>query len=383
MKGTMARGDTPKTDMEAAQFLANDPKNQAENLMITDLMRNDLSRIARIDSVRTPHLFAIETYPTVHQMTSTVTAELRPELDALDAIAALLPCGSITGAPRIRAMEIIADQEQHPRGIYCGTLGWIAPGARSARMNVAIRTIAIEQGTARLGVGAGITIESDAQAEWNECLLKAKFLRIDDTAGQLIETMRLEASGQIPRLPLHLSRMQASATALGFAFDKAAIQQKLQQAMASGSPARLRLLLSRNGKITLERTPLPPTPAQPVPVAICPLPVEPNDWRLRHKTTNRAFHDDSRMASGAFECIYERPDGLLTEGSFTNLFVARDGLLLTPPAALGLLPGTLRAELLADGRAIEAPLRRADLQQGFFIGNSLRGLLHARLAESA
>ena len=382
MKGTAARLADSLADAAVAAALHHDPKNRAENLMITDLLRNDLGRVAETGSVRTTSLFDVETYPSVHQMTSTVEARLREGLGAVDALAALFPCGSITGAPKIRAIEILRALETHPRGLYCGSMGWVAPGATAAHFNVAIRTIAIEEGAATLGLGAGITSGSDAAAEWAECLLKARFLQAS-APETLIETMRREADGRIPRLPLHLDRMRQSARRFAFPFDHAAIEARLTELSAPG-PRQLRLLLARTGEVAIQLSPLPAPPSSrsggPVEVALAPMPLAADDWRLRHKSNARAFHDEARRASGRFECIYERENGLLTEGSFTNLFVAREGMLLTPPKALGLLPGVLRAELLQQGRAREAPLTRADLADGFCLGNSLRGLMPARLA---
>jgi para-aminobenzoate synthetase/4-amino-4-deoxychorismate lyase len=377
MKGTAARAAGAEADRAAAGELRADAKNRAENLMITDLMRNDLSRVAVPGSVRVPDLFAIETYPSIHQMTSTVTAQLRGGLDALSVLRVLHPCGSITGAPKIRAMEIIAELEQHPRGLYTGSLGWIGPGARSAHFSVAIRTLDIDGRSARLGLGSGIVADSEPAAEWAESLAKARFLA-PSAPRTLIETMRITPDG-IPRLALHLDRLAASVGRFGWRLDRQAIEAKLRMLEVAG-PRRLRLLLGADGAIALLVSPLPPQLEGPVSVAVVPLPVNNGDWRLHHKTGDRAFYDTARRASGAFECLFVRPDGLLTEGSFTNLFVERDGTLLTPPAGLGLLPGVLRAELLQSGRAVEAELTAADLANGFLLGNSLRGLFPACLA---
>jgi para-aminobenzoate synthetase/4-amino-4-deoxychorismate lyase len=378
MKGTARRLPEPEADQAAAAALAADPKNRAENLMITDLIRNDLGRVAETGSVQVPVLHRVESYPSVHQMTSSVSARLRDGLDALDVLAALYPCGSITGAPKIRAMEVIAKLEPAPRGIYCGSIGWIAPGARHAHFNVAIRTLEIEAGEARLGLGAGIVADSVPADEWEECQTKARFLS-PAAPRTLIETMRLEAGGGIPRRRFHLARLAASARRFGFRLELAALEARLD-ALRPAQARRLRLLLAPGGEIALQLSAQPPAPAGPVAVAIAPLPVDPGDWRLFHKSGDRAFYDEARRASGQFECVFVTADGLLTEGSFTSLFVERDGQLLTPPARLGLLPGTLRAELLESGLAREVELTRNDLETGFLVGNSLRGLLPARLA---
>ncbi len=372
MKGTAA----PDAGPEA---LADDPKQRAENLMIVDLLRNDLSRVAATGSVAVPELFRVERYPTVQQMTSTVTAQLAGGRDAVDVIGALFPCGSITGAPKIRAMEAISEIEARSRGVYTGSIGRIGPNGDAA-VNVAIRTLVIDEGDsiARLGLGSGIVADSVAASEWDECLSKGAFVpsprRFD-----LIETMRFDPEGGLARLDLHLARMKASADVFGFAFDRHAARNDLQAAtFRLREPARVRLLLGRGGHVAVEVRALPPVPAGPVEVRVVPLPVDAGDFRLRHKTTDRAFYDAAR--GDAFEVVFTAPDGRLTEGSFTNVFVERDGVLLTPPLETGLLGGILRNELIATGRAREAELRADDLKHGFFIGNSLRGLLPATLA---
>jgi para-aminobenzoate synthetase/4-amino-4-deoxychorismate lyase len=220
--------------------------------------------------------------------------------------------------------------------------------------------------------------DSVPDAEWAECLAKARFLR-PGAPRSLIETMRLEPSG-IPRQARHLDRLAESARRFGFRFDRLAAEARLAALSVDGA-RRLRLLLDAGGNIALQMSPPPPPPAEPVGVALAPLPVRPDDWRLAHKSSDRAFYDAARRARGAFECLFVRPDGLLTEGSFTSLFVERGGRLLTPPLARGLLPGVLRAELIESGLAEETDLSIGDLGQGFLIGNSLRGLMRAVLAD--
>ena len=377
MKGTAARGPTRAQDDAAALALAADPKNRAENLMIVDLLRNDLSRVATPGSVAVPSLFAVERYPTLLQMTSTVTATTTAH--PVNVLTALFPCGSITGAPKIRAMQVIARVEAGPRGLYTGSIGAITGG--DAVFNVAIRTLVMTgRGAARIGLGAGIVADSVADAEWRECLAKGAFLA-RRAAPDIIETMRCEGGG-VRLLDRHLARAEATARYLGYGFDAAAIRAGVTAA-ATGTTGRLRLLVSPNGATAILLSPLPPAPALPVAVALAPLPVEPTDWRLRHKTTDRDFYDAARTASGAFEVVFVGPEGRITEGSFTNVFVERDGILLTPTLAAGLLPGILRAEMIAAGRAVEVPLTPADLAGGFVIGNALRGLVAARLRPGA
>ncbi len=383
MKGTATRGDTADEDARRIAALGADAKQRAENLMIVDLMRNDLSRVAAPGSVAVPALFTVETYPTVHQMTSTVTARLAAGRDAVDVLAALFPCGSITGAPKLRSLEVIGAVECEARGIYTGAIGRIDAGGDAA-FNVAIRTLSIPAGSAvaDLGLGSGIVADSRADDEWAEVLAKGAFVTAGQAPLDLIETMAFDPDEGLPLLERHLARMTASAAALGFRFDRHAARNELQAAtFRLRSAARVRLLLAQSGAIAIETAPAPAPPEVPLGVALVPLPVDPSDFRLRHKTSDRGFYDAARRASGADEVLFVRPDGLLTEGSFTSLFVPRgDGVLLTPPAALGLLPGVLRSELLASGRAIERKLSPDDLIGQFFVGNALRGLIPAVVA---
>ncbi len=393
MKGTRPRAVDPAADRALAQELAASVKDRAENLMIVDLMRNDLARVAEAGSVVVDAPFAVESYPTVHQMVSTVRARLAPGMGAMDLVRALFPCGSITGAPKIRAMELLCDIERDARGAYCGAIGRIDPGANAA-FNVAIRTLRLTpiengQGSAVLGIGSAIVADSDALSERRECEVKAGFVRragpgLTAPAFDLIETMRFEPDSGIALLELHLARMKHSAATLGFAFDRHAVRNQIQAlCFELDAPARLRLLIARSGASALETGPLPAALGDPVKVIALPSPLDPSDWRLAHKTSDRGFYDDALAAArgiGADEAVLVREDGLVTEGSFTCVFVAgKDGVMLTPPAALGLLPGVLRAHLIGEGRAREAALTLDDLAGGFWIGNGLRGLMRAEL----
>ena len=380
MKGTARRGATPAEDRAAAEGLANDPKQRAENLMIVDLIRNDLSRVAVPGSVAVPELHTVETYPTVHQMVSGVAAELAPGRDALDVLAAAFPCGSITGAPKVRAMQALAQIESDPpRGAYTGSIGRLDADG-SAQFNVAIRTLAVRGTQALIGLGSGLVADSRVDEEWDECLAKATFLTAGRRRFDLIETMAFDPEEGIALLEGHLARMKASADAFHFAFDRHAARNELQAAtFRLRGPARIRLLLAPSGAVSIEVGPMPSAP--PVAeVALAPLPIAPRDFRLRHKTTDRGFYDRARLDAGTWEVVFEDADGRLTEGSFTSLFVERDGGLVTPPLARGLLPGVLREAFIAEGSAVEGDLTRADLANGFLLGNALRGLIPARLA---
>ena len=393
MKGTRPRSADPAADRAAVEELASSVKDRAENLMIVDLMRNDLSRVAEAGSVHVDAPFAVESYPTVHQMVSTVRARLSPGKGAMDLVRALFPCGSITGAPKIRAMELLAEVERDARGPYCGAIGRIDADGNAA-FNVAIRTLRLTpiengQGSAVLGIGSAIVADSDAMAERRECEVKAGFLRraapgLAAAQCDLIETMRFEPESGIALLERHLARMKASAEVLGFAFDRHALRNQIQAlCFELDAPARVRLLVSRSGASTLETAPVPAPLAEPVKVAALSHPLDPSDWRLAHKTSDRSFYEEALAAArsyGADEAVLVRADGLVTEGSWTSIFVdGPDGVLLTPPLNLGLLPGVLREELIASGRAREAELTLNDLENGFWLGNALRGLMKAVL----
>lgn len=380
MKGTAVRHGTGADDRQAVDNLRSDPKQRAENLMIVDLLRNDLSRIAEPGSVKVPELFAVESYPTVHQMVSRVTAKRRADVSIVETLATLFPCGSITGAPKIRAMEIIAEVEHASRGAYTGAIGRIGPDGDAA-FNVAIRTLHLPAGSgqAKIGLGSGVVSDSQGGDEWRECLAKGAFVQTANLF-DLIETMRFDPVEGLIALDLHLARMQASADHFGFAFNRHALRNELQAAtFRLRQPSRVRLMLSPSGCSAIETGPLPAAPSGPVDVAIVPLPVIAADFRLRHKTSDRRFYDQARLRRGTFEVVFEGVDGFLTEGSFTCVFVERDGILLTPPLHRGLLPGILRRQLIEEGRAQETDLVPDDLADGFLIGNALRGLLPARL----
>jgi para-aminobenzoate synthetase / 4-amino-4-deoxychorismate lyase len=383
MKGTAKRQADPALDSKATEQLQADPKQRAENLMIVDLLRNDLSRICTAGSVKVPELFHVESYPTVHQMTSTVTGELNSGCGAVDLLQSIFPCGSITGAPKIRAMEIIDEIEGAPRGIYCGSIGRIDVSGDAA-FNVAIRTFSLNEDTKQLslGLGSGIVADSDMTDEWAECLAKGGFAKMPNFGFDLIETMRFEPAEGLLRLELHLERMKESARALAFEFDRHAARNQLHAVTFHLEQAsKVRLLLSKSGAMAIEVRDAPDAPDQAWPVAITPLPVSPSDFRLAHKTSDRAFYDAARHAiPGVNEVLFTDPDGYLTEGSFTAIFVERDGQLLTPPSSRAMLPSILRRALLDNGRAIEHDLRLEDLEGGFFVGNSLRGLISAKLA---
>ncbi|WP_337658652.1 aminodeoxychorismate synthase component I [Sphingorhabdus sp. Alg231-15] len=389
MKGTAARVTDEKADAAVREVLQSDPKQRAENLMIVDLLRNDLSRVAQPGSVQVPELFHIESYPTIHQMTSTVTAQLTEGRTVVDLLRQIYPCGSITGAPKIRAMEIIDELESEQRGIYCGSIGRIDASGDTA-FNVAIRTFFLGEGqeTLSIGLGSGIVADSVGGDEWQECLAKGRFAALDDGVRQvsgdsipvdLIETMAFDPESGIVRLEAHLERMKASAAALEFEFDRHAARNTIQAiTFHQDKPAKVRLMLSRSGAIAIELQPMPEALSEPVPIQLVPMTADPQDYRLHHKTSDRSLYAAPGV-DGAAHPIFHDVEGYLTEGAIWNLFVECDGKLLTPPLSRGLLPGILRAELLASGDAIEADLQAGDLDSGLYVGNSLRGLVKAKL----
>ena len=382
MKGTAPRHSDPSADEAEAQQLAADEKQRAENLMIVDLMRNDLARVSVAGSVEVPELFSVETYPTVHQMVSRITARLREGVDAIDVLRTIFPCGSVTGAPKIAAIEALVLLELEPRGAYTGSMGWIEPGGNAA-FNVLIRTLEWQMGAtkARLGLGSGLVVDSVPSNEWAECLLKGDFVRRESQDFDLIETMGFDPSEGIIELDRHLDRMRNSAADLDFNFDRHAARNELQAAtFGRKQRAMVRLLLSQSGAMAIQVQPYDDPEETPVTVAVRPLPVDPTDFRLRYKTTDRRFLDQARQQDKAWETVFVDPDGQLTEGSRTSIFVERDGKLLTPPLSRGLMPGILRAKLIEEGRAQEAELVPADLEGDFYVGNIVRGLVPARLA---
>ncbi len=386
MKGTAARGLTLEQDEGVADWLIADLKSRAENLMIVDLMRNDLGRVAKTGSVRVSDLFTVETYETLHQMTSGVEARLEKGTGIKELLYSLFPPGSITGAPKVRAMEIISELESEPRGVYTGAIGSISPEG-DVNLNVAIRTVSIfPDGMAEVGIGSGVVHDSQAQAEYDECLLKMRFLTDPVRNFQLIETMLHSPDEGYVLLERHLARLEASAKYLNFGFERDKVLNHLKHhASRLGKDAyRVRLLLFRDGSTTLAETLLPEgSDLTRMSYTVSAHSVDSGDVFLYHKTTERKLYDEEWQAChdrlGSDEVIFLNERGEVTEGSRTNIFVRIDGKLLTPPLACGLLPGTYRAEMIANSQAEECVLTLDDIAraQEVFLGNSVRGLLPA------
>ncbi|HEX6913018.1 MAG TPA: aminodeoxychorismate synthase component I [Longimicrobium sp.] len=385
MKGTRPRGRWPEEDRALAAELAASPKDRAENLMIVDLLRNDAGRVAAFGGVRVERLYEVERYETVHQMTSTIRARPRDDAGLADVFAALFPCGSVTGAPKVRTMEIIRGLETGPRGVYCGAIGFASPG--EAVFNVGIRTLLLDAGagTAELGVGSGVTYDSDAAAEYRECWSKAAFARQPPADFALLETMLWEPGAGWFLLEGHVQRLGASAAYFGFRFDAQRVRGAIAESLSSMSMRRLRLRvrMDRRGCLEMDCDVLEPYP-ETVRVAISAQPVDSADPMLYHKTTRRAPY--ARRAAARPDCddvllVNER--GELTESTVANLVVRMDGALWTPPLDAGLLPGVLRADLLARGEIAERTLRGKDLERAeeIWLINSVRKWRRAVLVE--
>ncbi|MHA7681755.1 chorismate-binding protein [Cupriavidus sp. PET2-C1] len=406
MKGTAPRTGDDARDAEAALALAADAKNRAENVMIVDLLRNDLGRVAVPGTVAVPDRFVVQPFGQVLQMTSTVTAKARAGTSLADLMRALFPCGSITGAPKRRTMEIIGELESAPRGLYTGSLGWIdAPGEGQAQawpgtfaLSVAIRTLVLgAQGAdglraGEMGVGGGIVHDSDAAGEFAECGWKARFLTAHDPGFTLFETMRVE-DGACQRLDQHLARLAASAACFGFGFEHARALALVQAAVADlgAGTWRLRLALDKAGSFTVAHGPVAPLTAAPVRVVLAAQALPVADALRRHKTSARAVYDAGWQAAeraGAFDSLFFNARGELLEGGRSSVFVKVQGEWLTPPLAADILPGVMRAAVLGDGARYlggtvrEAVVTRAMLlsAEALALANSLRGVLSAELS---
>ena len=386
MKGTAPRAGTPEADAEARRVLSTDIKQRAENLMIVDLMRNDLGRIAEMGSVSVTDLFTVETYRTLHQMTSGVRATLKKGVGLSDLVRAIFPPGSVIGAPKIRAMELIRDYETEPRGVYCGAIGTISPDG-AALFNVVIRTpVIFRDGRGEMGIGSGVVYDSVGAKEYAECLLKMKFLTDPPKPFELIETLLHNADEGFWLLEGHLKRLEASAAYFGYAYDEQKVRAALDGAIAvrSGERLRVRLLLAEDGQVSVTVAQQPAqAPDAVMRFVISDTRLDSTNAFLFHKTTRRELYDREWQHYAdtvkADEVLYLNERGELAEGSRTNVFIERDGKLLTPPLSSGLLPGVLRSELLRTGKASEAVLRLEDLARAdaVYVGNSVRGLVRA------
>ena len=380
MQGTAERGATPERDLAAAAALSSSEKERALNLMIVDMLRNDLGRVAELGSVETASLFEVERYPTLLQMTSSLEARSQAPLSAL--LDALFPCASVTGAPKKRTMEIIAASEVGPRGVYTGAIGWAGPEGRS-KWNVAIRTVVCDRdrGTSSFGTGSGVVADSRAASEYEECLLKARILGEPPFA--LLETFAHLPGEGFRRLDGHLARLVGSARHFGFPLEMRRIEEALRRtARTLTAGARIRLALHADGRVEVEATALPPAPTRTPSVGLAARPVDPRSPWLYHKTTRRDVYDEAAASRPDCDDVLLWNDhGELTESTIASVVVEIGGQRLTPPVACGLLPGVERAVALAEGRAREGVVRIRDLVPGqrLWLLSSLRGSREARL----
>jgi len=387
MKGTAPRGATPEEDAALAEQLRSAPKERAENVMVVDLLRNDLSRIAKPFSVRVPRLFHTQALPSVWQMTSDVQAETHAGTRLADVFAALFPCGSVTGAPKVAAMRMIEALEPHARGVYCGALGVVRPtgaGGMHATFNVPIRTLALRGTQAVCGIGSGITSGAEAEGEWREWQHKSAFVERASAPFVLLETLALE-NGVWRHLPEHLQRLQDAARHFSYPWSDAVVQ--CLDEVASAHPAglwRVRLQLDAGGRASAEAFACTPT-QQPVRLELAAAPLA-DRWArgefVRHKTSRRAHYEAFAPRDPAvFDTVLFNERGEITEGTRGNVAALLDGQWITPPLSCGLLPGVGRAIALRTGRVREGVLRLQDLPrvQAWAFVNSLRGWLEAQL----
>ena len=370
MKGTAPRGRWPAEDRAVAERLLASGKDRAENAMIVDLLRNDLGRISETGSVTWSDAFQAERYETVWQLTTTVASRLRPGAGFVDVFRALFPSGSVTGAPKVRTMELIAELEDSPRGAYCGAVGSLAPagtGRPDARFNVAIRTVTFDTGTgiAEYGAGGGITWDSDAAAEYDEAVAKARVLTARRPDFELLETMRFDPDAGVRHLERHLDRAASSADYFGFAFDRVAALEAVEKAVAavpSDRSARVRLAIRKDGTARVATAPLANDP-DVVRVAIDHVGQDPQDVFLSHKTSRRRRYEDARRRHpDADDVLLVNDRGEITESTIANVAARIDGRWVTPPLDAGLLPGVGRAVALEEGIVSEAPITIEDVR---------------------
>jgi len=361
MKGTAPRGLTALEDRRRRDELQTSDKQRAENVMIVDMMRNDVGRIAEVGSVDVPQLFSVEQYPNVWQMTSRVTARTRASLP--DIFAALHPSASVTGAPKVRTMAILSELERSPRGVYTGAIGYVPPDG-NASFNVAIRTAVVDVagGQVEFGIGSGIVWDSDASAEYDECLLKGSVIGQAAVRFELLETLRWTPSDGFFLLDRHLERLGEAAGYFDFVLDSEVVRAALNAAMKDATqPRRVRLLVHRDGSVRVENTLL--GESKVAKVAIASEPIDPHSVWLYHKTTRRALYDTARSrASNYDDVILWNPTHEVTEATTANIVADVRGTLVTPPVSCGLLAGTFRAELLARGQIQEDVVTLDDLR---------------------
>ena len=392
MKGTAKSGKTWLEVQKNMAALKCDEKNRAENLMITDLIRNDFSRVCEPGSVVVSKLFDVERFSQVLQMSSEVVGTLKPKTTFTDIFQNLFPCGSITGAPKIRAMEIIQETEKQPRGLYTGALGYIAPNG-DFTLSVPIRTVLLDKlGKGHMAIGSGIVAGSTLMHEYDECLLKSHFIYNAPQNFALIETMLWTPDRGFSDIKDHLVRLSNSARYFEFSFSLETIKKELKKLEGSfdhQAPQRVRLTLNKDGKTSLQHQSFTPLDDKtPVTATLASERVDSDNLFLFHKTTHRPLYDQALKpakgsdSTGIYDLIFQNKQGNITEGTFNSVFVEKDHhTLLTPPLKAGLLPGILRGKLLESGQARETSLTIDDLvkAKNIYLGNSVRGLVKTKL----
>ncbi len=383
MKGTRPRGRFSEEDSQQYQSLITSHKDRAENLMIVDMIRNDLGRVADTGSVAVDEIFQVKALPTVWQQVSSITAKTNANL--VEVFQTLFPCASVTGAPKARTMEIIRELESSPRGVYTGAVGMIRPGGDCC-FAVAIRTLVVDKtsGAATYGVGGGIVWDSDIDEEWQEAMTKSAVLNSERPEFQLLETMRFDPEHGVERLDYHLARLSSSAGYFGYSCSLPEIRAEIAD-LKIESPCRLRLLLNADGSSTLEQHPLPDSTGL-VRLRLAQSAVNSSDVFLFHKTTHRLVYEAARNSvTDCDDVLLYNEKGELTETSIANVFLEIDGVLKTPAVSCGLLAGTLRQEMLDQGLATEAILTRNDLERAsrLYVANSLRGMREAELLDDS
>ncbi len=399
MKGTIRRAAESEKDGVLRGNLAGDIKNRSENVMIVDLLRNDLGRLSVMGKVDVLSLFDVETYETLHQMTSSVRGELKPDVSLGELFQAIFPCGSVTGAPKIRTMEIIRELEHGDRGVYTGGVGFISPEGEAV-FNVPIRTVVLDKGRGEMGIGSGIVYDSDPESEWDECCLKARFLLDPNPGFQLIETLLWDPDNGFWLFERHLDRLSASALYWRYPFTRTAIIEALEDVVEGKlNHQRVRLLLNKDGTLEASAVSLSkPSLNGDIQsgkvgrIAISSTKTNSSDPFLYHKTTRREIYDEERqnfISKGLYEVVFCNERGELTEGAITNIFIKKNGELLTPPLGCGLLAGVFRGALLAgelsapeDMPVKDQVLTIKDLEEAdaVYVGNSVRGLVRVELS---
>ncbi len=387
MKGTIARAKQYEDDQKMAMILATSEKDQAENVMIVDLIRNDLAKIPGVKSVHVPQIFSIERFPTVYQMTSTIEANYAMKPTLLQVFDALFPCGSITGAPKVSTMKIIAQVEQNSRDVYCGAIGYVEPDGE-ATFNVAIRTVWLDSmtGKACYGVGGGITWDSTEEGEYEEAMMKTRFLHKESVEFSLLETLKWE-DGQYFLLDRHLHRMNQSAMYFDFTFDRSKVMQSLEDhaQLYVGQTRRVRLLLASTGSCQVESTSLLQTSMTQQDIALAKTPIDQEDIFLYHKTTHRevyAYHKEENPE--VYDILLWNEQGQITEFTTGNVVVEIQGQKWTPSLACGLLNGTYREQLVEEGILEEKILTIEEVLRAtkVWLINSVRGFVPVRIREA-